>query len=160
MKPLWATVWCLLCLYLIFQLLHVWCLHLLSRPSSCNVSFLLSWTGRGIIFISFYFLIGFSYILWEVGWSLVNLSFSFRTPSTSSYLLFIFFLLVSCLFAKKKKNKHPKKQERRRRRQKTTNRGNENEWSVGCFLFIFITNDNCLRLWKRHYMKNMKEKEN
>merc|ERR1712048_475111 len=72
-----------------------------------------------------------------VGWSLVNLSFSFRTPSTSSYLLFIFFLLVSCLFAKKKKNKHPKKQERRRRRQKTTNRGNENEWSVGCFLIIF-----------------------
>ena len=88
---------------------------------------------------------------------MVNLSFSFRTPSTSSYLLFIFFLLVSCLFAKKKKNKHPKKQERRRRRQKTTNRGNENEWSVGCFLFIFIIcNADKIyfqkALWKRCYV--------
>ena len=38
-----------------------------------------------------------------------------------------------------------KGKERRRRRQKTTNRGNENEWSVGCLLDLSSVHS--LELW-------------
>jgi hypothetical protein len=66
----------------------------------------------------------------EVDWSVVNLSFSFRTPSTSSYLL---------VGVKERED---------RRRQKTTNRGNKFS-NAGWFLSsssLTIENENSRRL--------------